>query len=123
LTILGMSGIWLALGAASAGCADDTVDTSDPTLGAAASALTGPSGLVHRWTFDEPSGSAALDSVGGTTGALGSSTARVPSFDGSGAISLLANAWCDQQSFVDFGAAVGQLGTADFTVSQWLNTS
>lgn len=123
LTILGLSGICMGLGVVSAGCLAGAGESSDPSLGTEASALIGPPGLVHQWTFDEPSGSAAVDSVGGTTGALGSSTARVASFDGSGAVALLANSWCDQGSFVDFGAAVGQLGTADFTVSQWLNTS
>jgi hypothetical protein len=122
-SMLSVSGLCLVLGAASLGCVAGVEDPRDPAPGTASSELIGPTGLVHRWTFDEAGGSSALDTVGGTTGTLGSSASRVSSFDGSGAVSLDANGFCDQASYVDFGSSIGQFGTADFTVSHWLNTS
>jgi hypothetical protein len=77
-------------------------------------------GLSHHWTFDEGSGSAALDSAGSAPGTLGSSAGWGTSFDGSGAIALSPTSTNDMNIYVDFGAAPGQLGTADFSVSFWV---
>lgn len=81
------------------------------------------SNLAHRWTFDEASGSTALDSAGTSNGTLGSSASRVVSFDGSGAITLTPTGQCDLNAHVDFGLAPGQFGTGAFTVSYWLRTT
>ncbi|WP_255203996.1 LamG-like jellyroll fold domain-containing protein [Myxococcus sp. AM011] len=81
------------------------------------------SGLAHRWTFDEASGSTALDSAGASNGTLGSSSSRTVSFDGSGAVTLSPTQRCDLNAHVDFGLAPGQFGTGDFTVSYWLQTT
>jgi hypothetical protein len=82
-----------------------------------------PSNLAHRWTFDEASGSTALDSAGTSNGTLGSSASRTVSFDGSGAITLTPTQQCDLNAHVDFGLAPGQFGTGAFTVSYWLKTT
>lgn len=81
------------------------------------------SNLAHRWTFDEASGSTALDSAGTSNGTLGSSASRTISFDGSGAITLTPTQQCDLNAHVDFGLAPGQFGTGAFTVSYWLKTT
>ncbi|AKF80361.1 EGF domain-containing protein [Myxococcus fulvus 124B02] len=81
------------------------------------------SNLAHRWTFDEASGSTALDSAGTSNGTLGSSTSRTVSFDGSGAVALTPTQMCDLNAQVDFGLAPGQFGTGDFTISYWLKTT
>src|SRR5262245_44089173 len=81
------------------------------------------SDLDHQWTFDESSGSTAVDSAGTSNGILGSSAQRWPSFDGSGAIALNPNAACDLQAEVSFGNAPGAFGTADFTVAYWVATN
>ncbi|RKG57616.1 DUF4215 domain-containing protein [Corallococcus sp. AB011P] len=79
--------------------------------------------LAHQWTFDEASGSTALDSAGTSNGTLGSSASRTVSFDGSGAITLTPTQQCDLNAHVDFGLAPGQFGTDAFTVSYWLKTT
>ncbi|MFP2929023.1 LamG-like jellyroll fold domain-containing protein [Pyxidicoccus sp. 3LG] len=81
------------------------------------------SNIAHRWTFDEASGSTALDSAGTSNGTLGSSASRTVSFDGSGAVTLTPTQQCDLDAQVDFGLAPGQFGTAAFTVSYWLKTT
>jgi hypothetical protein len=80
-------------------------------------------GLVHHWTFDEPSGTTATDSAGASDGTLGSTAQRWTSFDSSGAIAFSPRIECDRQAEVDFGNAPGAFGTADFTVSFWVATT
>ncbi|RYZ44383.1 MAG: LamG domain-containing protein, partial [Myxococcaceae bacterium] len=81
------------------------------------------SNLAHQWTFDEDSGNTALDSAGTSNGTLGGSASRTVSFDGSGAVTLTPTQQCDLNAHVDFGAAPGQFGTGDFSVSYWLKTT
>jgi Concanavalin A-like lectin/glucanases superfamily/EGF-like domain len=88
--------------------------------GAGASLADTATGLAHRWAFDEASGSVAVDSAGGDNGALGSSTARITSFDGSGAVLIAPDARCDLSAQVNFGTAPGAFGAGDFTVSYWV---
>ena len=81
------------------------------------------SNIAHRWTFDEASGSTALDSAGTSNGTLGSSASRTVSFDGSRAVTLTPTDQCDLNAHVDFGLEPGQFGTGAFTVSYWLKTT
>jgi hypothetical protein len=101
-----------------AGVCNPTTGQCDPG-GSLADTTTG---IGHHWTFDEPSGTAAVDSAGTSNGTLGSSALRWPSFDGTGGIALDPTAECDLQAEVDFGNAPGAFGTGDFTVSFWVAT-
>lgn len=76
--------------------------------------------LAHRWAMDEASGTTVSDSgpEGPATGTLGTSA----SLDG-GTVTLAAANPQDIASNVDFGAAVGQLGTSDFTVTHRYKTT
>jgi len=76
--------------------------------------------LTHLWPLDEGSGVIAYDVVGNDNGTLSPSASRVwPGWIGNGAVHLDGT----DGSFVDFGTAVGQFGTADFAVGLWLRTS
>jgi hypothetical protein len=100
--------------------------TCNPANGqcvAGASLADTTTGLAHRWTFDEPSGTTALDAVGADNGTLGADASRVTSFDGSGAVLLTPNQQCDYTANVNFGTAPGAVGTADFTISFWVATT
>jgi Concanavalin A-like lectin/glucanases superfamily len=103
--------------------AEGTCDPANGQCVAGASLADTTTSLAHRWTFDEPSGGTAFDSAGADDGTLGSSVARVTSFDGSGAVSLDPQSQCDLGAAVDFGTDPGNLGTSDFTVSYWIATS
>jgi hypothetical protein len=82
---------------------------------------------AHWWTFDE-SGGAAIDSGVSATrvdGVLGAAVKRTAGrragacgVDG-GAIELTGA----KDSYVDFGANVGQFGKQDFTIGLWLKTA
>jgi hypothetical protein len=78
-------------------------------------------GLIHRYKFDEKSGSIAFDHVktGAVNGVLSSTVNRVKGILGRGAVQLTGQA----SSVVSFGGGVGQFGTSDFTVAFWLKTS
>jgi hypothetical protein len=75
--------------------------------------------LSHRFPLDEASGGASVfDAVGAVTGSLGTSA----SLDGS-AVTLTPSFAHDLTSYVDFGAAIGQLGTSDFTIAHRYKTT
>lgn len=76
--------------------------------------------LAHRWAMDEASGTTVSDTgpEAPVTGTLGTSA----SLDGAVVTLAAANAQ-DITSNVDFGAAVGQLGTGDFTVTHRYRTT
>ncbi|WP_437624229.1 LamG domain-containing protein [Sorangium sp. So ce1151] len=82
-----------------------------------------PDDDVHRWTFDEPSGTVAYDDVGVSNGTLGSSATRRLGTVGTGAVEISPSGIYDMNGYVDFGAAVGAFGTADFTVAHWYQTT
>jgi len=84
-----------------------------------ASAQSGP---AHRWTFDESSGSTAVDSGSGPTvnGTLGSGATRIPGVVGSGAVNF---APFDLDGYVDMDTSVAAFGTGDFTISFWVKKS
>lgn len=98
-------------------------DTCQDGICAGTPAADTTSNIAHRWTFDEASGSTALDSAGTSNGTLGSSASRTVSFDGSRALTLTPTQQCDLNAHVDFGLAPGQFGTDAFTVSYWLKTT
>jgi hypothetical protein len=108
----------LASGVLAAGCGSGVAREggSDGELGAAASALTNPPGLTHDWEFDEPSGTTAIDSVGGSNGTLEGDATRVPGYTGGGI-------GFDGNADVSFDPSIAGFGTADFTVGFWINTT
>ena len=90
-------------------CAGATIDTS--------------AGLSHFWNFDESGTSPAVDSINGANGTFGSSASRALSFDGSSAVTFTPTGQNDLNAYVDFGIAPGQVGTNDYTVSYWMQSS
>jgi len=73
----------------------------------------------HRWVFDANSPSAAIDWIGTANGTYQNIKLGAPGrYAIGGYVELLGT----QNSAVDFGTAVGQFGTADFTVMLWFNT-
>jgi len=77
----------------------------------------------HHWTFDEPSGTIAYDEYGGPNGNLGASTTRVTGPFGDNAVAITPTSTTDSNGFVDFGRAIGAIGTADFTIAHWYSTT
>lgn len=76
----------------------------------------------HRWTFNEPDGAVCYDEAGGPDGNFSPSTTRVPGPFGDNAASITSTP-DDPDGYVDFGNAVGALGTSDFTITHWYRTS
>lgn len=75
---------------------------------------------LHEWLFAEASGSLALDALGGVNGTLSASVTR----EANGPSGLRAvHITGANDSFVSFGAGVGQFGKSDFTVALWVKTS
>jgi hypothetical protein len=73
----------------------------------------------HRWVFDPSSPSVAIDWIGAANGTYQNIKLGAPGrYAIGGYVELLGT----QNSAVDFGTAVGQFGTAEFTVMLWFNT-
>lgn len=74
----------------------------------------------HHWPLDEAIGNVALDHVfPSISGTLHNATRITPGRWSFGAVHLDGS----DNSYIDFTNAVGQFGTADFTVALWFRTS
>jgi len=74
-----------------------------------------PSGLTHRWQFDENTSTTAADSVGGQNGTLDGTVGWVPGKFGS-AVSLSGSAGCKVSVSADTSLNL----TSPFTVALWV---
>jgi hypothetical protein len=81
--------------------------------GASALSMPAPSGLVNSWS----GANAAVNAVGTDNGVMSGGVTFVPDMLGR------AFQFNGRDSRIDFGPAAGRVGTGDFTIEYWMNTS